>query len=79
MNITGTEPAMPFIDDADPINPDRWTGLTIRQYYAGLAMQGLLSSINWNESVATDGFIKHTAELSLKFTNALINELNKIV
>lgn len=49
------------------------TGITLRQYYAGLAMQGIISMM---EKVPS-GVYKRTAENALLFSDALIEELNK--
>jgi hypothetical protein len=48
-------------------------GLTKREYFAGLAMQGLSA---WgNENVVVP--LKDIAELSVKYADTLIEELNK--
>lgn len=76
--LTGNEPAM----STDWLNPqtgnvESATGLTIRQEFAKAAMQGLIASTDWNESVATDGFITRGAELSVIYADELIKALNK--
>lgn len=50
-------------------------GLTKREYFAGLAMQGMLSAINGIDG-STHGQ-KHIAEKALEMAGALIAELNK--
>lgn len=48
-------------------------GLTKREYFAAMAMQGLLS----NEKVYRDSNLPSVSELSVRQADALINELNK--
>lgn len=48
-------------------------GLTIRQYYAGLAMQAILS----NSIIYVAGSPEGMAKEALRCADALINELNK--
>lgn len=45
--------------------------LTLREHYAGLAMQGMLANRDYNLE-----FDKH-AEVAVKFADALIEELSK--
>ena len=81
MKITGNEPAMarPYSHDERPsggYEGDRpetfqaFNGLTIRQYYAGLAMQGIISRPNDLKAL-------QELELAVKYADALIEELNK--
>lgn len=51
-------------------------GMTLRQYYAGLAMQGMLSfpgTLNSNQTKTP----ANTANLAVSFADALIAELKK--
>lgn len=62
-------------DTAFPTATNEWaptTGLTIRQYYAGVAMQGLLASIT-----LSDIPMSAKVQLAVEFADELINELNK--
>jgi len=71
--ITGNEPINSFsYKEVDKVSH----GLTIRQYYAGLAMQGLINSPNMfdNKSRHTSSEISTMAVI---FADALIIELNK--
>ena len=43
MKINGNQSAFPSVSNCDYYAP---TGLTIRQWYAGLALQGLLASLS---------------------------------
>jgi len=88
--ITGNEPAHPFesATENDLLNT-HLTGLSIRQYYAGLAMQGILSTLSNKEALkilaigmkATKEELQHAevivARASLQHADALIAELNK--
>ena len=64
----------------DPINsipdlnnhPSSWYGLTKREYFAAMAMQGMLSSEN-NTLFGYETIATH----SVKHADALINALNK--
>jgi hypothetical protein len=75
MKITGNEPA--FIVDNLFLPTDYTTkGITIRQQFAMAAMQGLLSNTKL-VSANDEPYNKVVAEASVKFADALINELNK--
>lgn len=66
--ITGNELAFPMNELANgSFNP----GLTIRQHFASMAMQGLLSNTN------RGGSDRNFAEYSVQMADALITELNK--
>lgn len=78
--ITGNEPASGFgFTTADGSNHVLENGLTIRQYYAGLAMHGLLANTIVNNPNEKHKMIttKNLAKSALSYTDALINELNK--
>lgn len=68
MKITGNEPANPIIYR---INENVHTGLTIRQQFAMAAMQGILSTPQGLDSELD------VARKSVRYADALINELNK--
>lgn len=72
--ITGNEPINPTIwDDRNvPYFLRDHDGLTVRQYYAGLAMQGLLAM------GFTEGDEVIIAKVSVSLSDALITELNKL-
>ena len=63
------KPAFPC--EITSVNPFQWSGLTKREYYAGLALQGVLAF-----SGLQDGF-QTMAELSVKQADALLAELEK--
>lgn len=74
--ITGNEPAMPCkIDDYDRHigNITRNVGgLTIRQHFAAMAMQGLC-----NKPIFTGTTPENLAKEAVQYADALITELNK--
>lgn len=85
--ITGNEKAMPeittdkeFAGDSIYGNTYSYGGLTIRQHFASMAMQGLLSNPSINKLLENidDGF-KHEsiAVTALLAADALITQLNK--
>ena len=67
MKITGNEPYYPIVENND--SQSITTGVTIRQHFAELAMAGLCADNN----VCAGG----VAQLAVKITDLLIEELNK--
>lgn len=85
MKITGNEPAMPrpYSHDERPsggCEGDRpetfpaYQGLTIRQYFAAMALQGFISS---RIGIELSEYEQSVAECSVRFADALIKELNR--
>lgn len=75
--IIGNEPINPLDYDLYGYKNSRSSGLTIRQYYAGLAMQGLLASFTEKAANGMWGAeSKETAEASVRLADALIAALN---
>jgi hypothetical protein len=85
-------PAFPMVtrfDHSNAGNPHYYAsqsaeGMSLRQYYAGLAMQGILSNPdNGKISVALlerngfDGFDRFVANFAVREADALIRELEK--
>lgn len=66
--ITGAEPIYPVT--AEPIASDGY-GLTIRQHFAAMAMQGIC------QNPSHIGGYLSAAQEAVKQADALINELNK--
>lgn len=66
-------------------NGTKWKqqGMDMRQYYAGLAMQGMLSDVNVQYWLQEDpryygnNFAEVVAKNSVEFADALIKELSK--
>jgi len=79
MKITGNEPINPIMDNKVL---RKYIGLTIRQYYAGLAMRGLMP--DYFDAIRHTGYgktdtqtIRYMAEWAVSSADALIEELNK--
>jgi len=72
MKITGNEPIHPIDCKIDILSKDWANGLTIHQYYTGLAMQGLLINPETNGKLFFE-----IANNAIKCADALIEELNK--
>jgi hypothetical protein len=67
-------PSITF-DSKGEINVER-EGLTIRQYYAGLFMAAILANPNMLDG-KDENNINWAKEATIKYTDALIEELNK--
>lgn len=65
------KPAFPLPSD---FNSQIQTGMTMREHYAGLAMQGL---INQEQPDFTNGSVFDVAESAVAYADALIAELSK--
>lgn len=84
--ITGNEPAFAksafYHPDGGVDSPQ--SGLTIRQYYAGLFMAALISDVEVGRWIQTDprfndlNFKEIVAMNAIEFSDALITELNKL-
>lgn len=82
--ITGNEPAMPFEYERRYGSEDQFStkdiyeGLTIRQHFAAMALQGLCAVDNKGEFDNIQASAEYAAKLSVKYADALIAELNKV-
>ncbi len=82
MSKLANEPAFPTMEEQDR-NMITTPGMTLRQYYAGQAMQGLLSDVEAQRWLQTDprftgqNFAQVLAINSVEFSDALISELSK--
>ena len=65
--------AFPVSPNSEYAHPD-WYGLTKREYFAGLAMQGLLAHTGSFGEPGSPGVL---ANRSVEMADALIAELNK--
>lgn len=52
-------------------------GLTKKEYYAGLAMQGLIASCDWKVSKLNNSLILATSENAVKIADELLKQLEK--
>lgn len=80
--IIPNSPAFPLRGTDDLAgNPSKWTwlGLTKREYFAGLAMQGFITMPSADKNATFDGHAtgEKIAFLSVQMADALLAELNK--
>jgi len=71
----GEQMAFPLIDDGSVS-----TGMNLREYLAGLAMQGFTSNDGWAKTVNPDDwdeYAERLADASVKIADALLKELTK--
>lgn len=54
-----------------------YPGLTKREYFVAEAMKGLLSSVDWNTSIAGLQHADATAQFAIMYADSVITELNK--
>lgn len=62
------------------IHECRMGGLTKREYFAAMAMQGLLANSEWMQEYEGGKYLMHNeviSEVSVNLADALINALNK--
>ena len=77
--INGIKGAGVAFDKFGGVHRD-YRGLTKREHFAGLAMQGLLSSAHMGDSVLHDSaaeWVADIAETSVEYADALLKELEK--
>lgn len=72
MNYSANEPAFPFFNDEN-----LYPGITKREYFAAMAMQGMLSA--GKEQHTIDGEKMNLAKASLYIADAMIAESEKNV
>ena len=54
---------------------DTSLGLTKREYFAGLAMQGLISSCDWNVTIFNKDLIEATSKNAIELADELLKQL----
>lgn len=73
------KPAFPLPRPIDEMVPN--TGLTKREYFAGLAMQGLVAREGWSERIMEEGGDKslciYIAAASIKMADELLKQLSQ--
>jgi hypothetical protein len=67
---------------SDDLNPkaDGLIGLTKREYFAGLAMQGIMSNSHWlkiQEGMSTEGLEEMNAAIAVQAADRLLKQLEK--
>lgn len=73
--ITGNEPMHPVVIPGF-VEPSVKGGLTIRQHFAAMAMQGLLAN-DWSDYRRNDEDCVNLSKAAVNYADALISELNK--
>ncbi len=58
----------------DHRNVEPHGGISLREHFAGLAMQGMMANVNYNPNVQ---FAEYVAGMSVAAADLLISELNK--
>lgn len=59
------------------VDGDAWSGLTKREYFAGLAMQGLIASKDWQIEPINDNTAIVTSVIAVEFADELLKQLEK--
>lgn len=84
----GGKPAFPSAIWVDVDNHFENPGMSLREYYAGLCLQGILTGIHSDDKQFMDNvkaaaakpeqsLAQHVARMSIEYADALITELNK--
>ena len=63
------------INDGGPAFPrtaNATSGLSLRDWFAGQALAGLLASGQWHNSTAQSGFAQHISESALEIADAML-------
>lgn len=50
-------PAFPVVaegGEGSGLHPDRWDGMTLRDYFAGQALAGMIASHDWTKNIALE-------------------------
>ena len=71
---------VPYVNRDGTIQHDVYFGLTKREYFAGLAMQGLLSNPEWMKEYKGEKYLMQSdivAEVAVKSADVLLNQLSK--
>lgn len=74
MTTNGNKPAFPIHPDWRSINDKSDLGITKREYFAAIAMQGLIASGYYNNN--QEG-IRGNVSKSLEYADELIKQLNE--
>ena len=71
----GDKPINPVLTQSPSLQNDTSLGLTKREHYAGLAMQGLLALPDKGTFGSFDEAIERICEVSIKFADELLKQL----
>ena len=71
------KPINPVLTQSPSLQNDTSLGLTKREYFAGLAMQGLISSCDWNFTTFNKDLIEATSKNAIDLADELLKQLEK--
>ena len=69
------KPIYPVLTQSPSLQNDTSLGLTKREHYAGLAMQGLISSCDWNFTTFNKDLIEATSKNAIDLADELLKQL----
>ena len=69
------KPISPVLTQSPSLQNDTSLGLTKREYFAGLAMQGLISSCDWNFTTFNKDLIEATSKNAIDLADELLKQL----
>ena len=68
---------VPYVNRDGTISHDAYFGLTKREYFAAMAMQGMAASAFWDQNFQdNESFLKQAMEIAVKSADALLNQLS---
>ena len=68
-------PINPVLTQSPSLQNETSLGLTKREYFAGLAMQGLISSCDWNFTTFNKDLIEATSKNAIDLADELLKQL----
>ena len=71
------KPINPVLTQSPSLQNDTSLGLTKREYFAGLAMQGLISSCDWNFTTFNKDLIEATSKNAIDLADELLKLLEE--
>ena len=69
------KPINPVLTQSPSLQNETSLGLTKREYFAGLAMQGLISSCDWNVTIFNKDLIEATSKNAIELADELLKQL----
>ena len=69
------KPINPVLTQSPSLQNETSLGLTKREYFAGLAMQGLISSCDWNFTTFNKDLIDATSKNAIDLADELLKQL----
>lgn len=72
------KPINPVLTQSPSLQNETSIGLTKREYFAGLAMQGLISSCDWNVTFFNKDLIEATSKNAIDLADELLKQLETL-